>query len=79
MNKIICKKEELVQLRKNWYLNTALNLEEITHLEAAVDRLRKKMIVEEEMIGDDSKVKYFIGLPSYGILKTVFDFIYSLY
>ena len=34
------------------------------------------MIVEEEMIGDDSEVKDFTGLPSYGILKTVFDFIY---
>ena len=72
---------------------TALNLEEITHLETAVEentrlkienasllaevgRLLKKLIVEEEMIGDDSKVKYFTGLPSYGILKTVVDFIY---
>ena len=37
--------------------------------------LRKAVITPESLMDDDTKVKYYTGLPSYKILKAIFDFL----
>ena len=37
--------------------------------------VKQALITPEALMKDDSKVKYFTGLPSYKILKAVFDFV----
>ena len=57
-------------------------MEEISHLKgenAALQKqittLKEAMITSESLKHNDVKVKYYTGLPSYGVLKVVFDFV----
>ena len=41
-----------------------------------ISSLKEAMITQESLNDSDAKVKYYTGLPSYGVLKAVFDFVY---
>ena len=38
--------------------------------------LNQAMITPESLMDNDAKVKYYTGLPSYKILKAIFDFVH---
>jgi hypothetical protein len=44
-------------------------------LYAEISVLRKAVITPESLMDDNAKVKYYTGLPSYKVLKAVFDFL----
>ena len=50
-------------------------LEDKNRLDVMVLSLSKQVITEENLVNDDKKVKYYTGLPSYLLLKIVFDFV----
>ena len=50
--------------------------EENASLRKQVISLRQAIITPESLKDCDQKVKYYTGLPSYNILKAVFDFVY---
>ena len=56
--------EELSQVRKN-----------CLELEKERDSLSSNVVCEANLVEDDSKVLYYTGLPSYALLKVVFDFV----
>ena len=44
------------------------------HLELVNEKLTTRVISRESLCDDDTKVQYYMGLPSYEILVIVFDF-----
>ena len=50
-------------------------LDDKNRLDVMVLSLSKQVITEENLVNDDKKVKYYTGLPSYLLLKIVFDFV----
>ena len=50
--------------------------EENATLYNQIASLQQAMISPESLMDNDAKVKYYTGLPSYKVLKAVFDFVY---
>ena len=44
-------------------------------LQKQIATLKEAMVTSESLKHNDAKVKYYTGLPSYGVLKVVFDFV----
>ena len=44
-------------------------------LQKQIATLKEAMLTSESLKHNDAKVKYYTGLPSYGALKVVFDFV----
>ena len=52
--------------------------EENTVIRKSLDDLKGRVSMkQEELKKDDKKVKYYTGLPTFGLLKTVYDFVAS--
>ena len=50
--------------------------EENTVIRKSFDDLKGRVCMkQEELRGDDKKVKYYTGLPTFGLLKTLYDFV----
>ena len=68
LEKAACEKDVL--LKEVHSLN-----QENAQLSKQLVALKQALITPESLMDNDAKVKYFTGLPSYKILKAVFDLV----
>ena len=66
---------ELEKSRKDLLMQVDSLKRENSELTKQIAVVKQALITPEALMEDDSKVKYFTGLPSYKILKAVFDFV----
>ena len=64
------------QVASEKYAEISRLKDESVLLRKQISSLKEAMITQESLKDSDAKVKYYTGLPSYGVLKAVFDFVY---
>lgn len=67
--------KELLAERDHLKRENALLKEKNVVLSEELVRIKKTVISPESIEGDDNKVKYYTGLPTYKVLKAIFDFV----
>ena len=71
----ITLKEDTAKAGSSLLLQNAQLQEENCQLRFQLNKMKQAMVCSEALQKNDSRVKYFTGLPTYAVLKAVFDLV----